>query len=596
MQLFGAGPPAHAWVVIGSDATIVAAVDLVRSGRSWQGLLHRRGHIDEPPIDVEMAPTDAAGGVALMHIRASNLRPTASRGAPPADDNDNDNDTLMAQVAALEAIVALPEPSSASRGAPPADDNDNDNDNDTLMAQVAALEAIVALPEPSSASRGVLGALRATVNFDWGAVLRFVGDSQHRTVGAEVVAVYPAPMAGVDRRVQWAPLDPAQAGVQASGEPEYARMIGGEPGAQSPLRRLAAFGMNSRIHVPLFDGPLVVGCLVVYTSGQPLDLHDGIAIERARSLCPLLGPPAGPAATHDDVTPPPARSVPPLPTPMPEPASDAPLAYRPAADTMLGAAQLAASASPTTRLSALSEVISGVAHELNNPLTAILGYAQIFHALDGTERDQAVKTIEREAQRAARIVRNLLSFARQEPARTSSVDVEEILRRVIEVMQYSLEVDNVRTELRFAGVPEVDADQGQLEQVFLNLVNNAQQALQPGGGEIVITTSDTDGYLRVSVADNGPGVPAEMRDRVFEPFFTTHDEGSGQGMGLSTVYGAGHAARRTGVGGAVGLRRGELHRGAALGTHGAEHCVRRRARHDVRRAAAGRLRAHPGRR
>ena len=561
MQLFGAGPPAHAWVVIGSDATIVAAVDLVRSGRSWQGLLHRRGHIDEPPIDVEMAPTDAAGGVALMHIRASNLRPTASRGAPPADDNDNDND------------------------------------NDTLMAQVAALEAIVALPEPSSASRGVLGALRATVNFDWGAVLRFVGDSQHRTVGAEVVAVYPAPMAGVDRRVQWAPLDPAQAGVQASGEPEYARMIGGEPGAQSPLRRLAAFGMNSRIHVPLFDGPLVVGCLVVYTSGQPLDLHDGIAIERvSRSLCPLLGPPAGPAATHDDVTPPPARSVPPLPTPMPEPASDAPLAYRPAADTMLGAAQLAASASPTTRLSALSEVISGVAHELNNPLTAILGYAQIFHALDGTERDQAVKTIEREAQRAARIVRNLLSFARQEPARTSSVDVEEILRRVIEVMQYSLEVDNVRTELRFAGVPEVDADQGQLEQVFLNLVNNAQQALQPGGGEIVITTSDTDGYLRVSVADNGPGVPAEMRDRVFEPFFTTHDEGSGQGMGLSTVYGAGHAARRTGVGGAVGLRRGELHRGAALGTHGAEHCVRRRARHDVRRAAAGRLRAHPGRR
>ena len=595
MQLFGAGPPAHAWVVIGSDATIVAAdtsacllfevhtsanligqscttlvapgdgatimeaVDLVRSGRSWQGLLHRRGHIDEPPIDVEMAPTDAAGGVALMHIRASNLRPTASRGAPPADDNDNDNDTLMAQVAALEAIVAL--------------------------------------PEPSSASRGVLGALRATVNFDWGAVLRFVGDSQHRTVGAEVVAVYPAPMAGVDRRVQWAPLDPAQAGVQASGEPEYARMIGGEPGAQSPLRRLAAFGMNSRIHVPLFDGPLVVGCLVVYTSGQPLDLHDGIAIERvSRSLGPLLGPPAGPAATHDDVTPPPARSVPPLPTPMPEPASDAPLAYRPAADTMLGAAQLAASASPTTRLSALSEVISGVAHELNNPLTAILGYAQIFHALDGTERDQAVKTIEREAQRAARIVRNLLSFARQEPARTSSVDVEEILRRVIEVMQYSLEVDNVRTELRFAGVPEVDADQGQLEQVFLNLVNNAQQALQPGGGEIVITTSDTDGYLRVSVADNGPGVPAEMRDRVFEPFFTTHDEGSGQGMGLSTVYGAGHAARRTGVGGAVGLRRGELHRGAALGTHGAEHCVRRRARHDVRRAAAGRLRAHPGRR
>ena len=148
-----------------------------------------------------------------------------------------------------------------------------------------------------------------------------------------------------------------------------------------------------------------------------------------------------------------------------------------------------------------------------------------------------MKTIEGEAQRAARIVRNLLSFARQEPARTTRVDVEEILRRVIDVMRYSLEVDNIRIDLRFSGVPEVDADRGQLEQVFLNLVNNAQQALQPGGGEIVISTSSTPEHLRVSVADDGPGVPVEMRDRVFEPFFTTRGVGLGPGMGLSTVYG-----------------------------------------------------------
>ncbi|MEI7951130.1 MAG: hybrid sensor histidine kinase/response regulator, partial [Synechococcaceae cyanobacterium ELA182] len=189
------------------------------------------------------------------------------------------------------------------------------------------------------------------------------------------------------------------------------------------------------------------------------------------------------------------------------------------------------------RLSALSEVISGVAHELNNPLTAILGYAQIFNSLDGAERDHAVTTIEHEAQRAARIVRNLLSFARQPPPTTSRVDVEEIVRRVVEVMRYSLEVDNIRVELRLSGIPEIEADRAQLEQVFLNLVNNAQQALQPGGGEIVISTTHVSDFVRVSVADDGPGVPEEMRDRVFQPFFTTRDVGLGQGMGLSTAYG-----------------------------------------------------------
>ena len=148
-----------------------------------------------------------------------------------------------------------------------------------------------------------------------------------------------------------------------------------------------------------------------------------------------------------------------------------------------------------------------------------------------------MNTIEREAQRAARIVRNLLAFARQERPQTALVDLEEIVGQIIEVMRYSLEVDNIRAELRFAGVPEVEADRAQMEQVFLNLVTNAQQVLQPNGGEIVITTSATIDMVRVSIADTGPGVPEDMRDRVFEPFFTTHEVGVGQGMGLSTAYG-----------------------------------------------------------
>lgn len=134
-------------------------------------------------------------------------------------------------------------------------------------------------------------------------------------------------------------------------------------------------------------------------------------------------------------------------------------------------------------------------------------------------------------------MRNLLSFARQAPPTTSRVDVEDIVRRVVEVMRYSLEVDNIRVELRLSGIPEIEADRALLEQVFLNLVNNAQQALQPGGGEVVISTTHVSDFVRVSVADDGPGVPEEMRDRVFQPFFTTRDMGLGQGMGLSTAYG-----------------------------------------------------------
>ncbi|MGE3858094.1 MAG: ATP-binding protein, partial [Dehalococcoidia bacterium] len=288
--------------------------------------------------------------------------------------------------------------------------------------------------------------------------------------------------------------------------------------------------------------PHVAGCLVVYSAAQtPLTLHDGIAIERiARPLGSQIAAAAA-EALHADAG---ARALPPPPrvaTHVPPLRGDVPLSAapspRPAPAERVAASNLEAAGGATARLTALSEVISGVAHELNNPLTAILGYAQIFNALDGSEREHAVNTIEREAQRAARIVRNLLSFARQEPAQTARVDIEEIVSRVIDVMRYSLEVDNIRTELRFAGIPEVEADRSQMEQAFLNLINNAQQALQPGGGEIVITTANAGDFVRLSVADDGPGVPEDVRDRVFEPFFTTRDVGHGQGMGLSTVYG-----------------------------------------------------------
>ncbi|MFA7248748.1 MAG: hybrid sensor histidine kinase/response regulator [Dehalococcoidia bacterium] len=529
MFLTGSGQPVHGWLVVGADTTIVAAdaaacillgvqgpaelrgyawtslaapseaatvaeaTAAVRSGRSWRGVVRFLGP-SLRPVDVEIVPTEAGGGVALVHLHTSAPLTTVEPALPRVDDR----------------VV--------------------------LRAQVAAMEAIADLPEPTAAARGVLHALREAIDFDWGAVIRFVRDPRAPGPAAEVVAVYPAPMAGIGRGASWAPLDAAQAGVFVSGEPEMSTRLGNEVAAGSPLRRMPAFGMTSRIQTPLYRGSDVSGFLVVYASGAPLGPRDGMAIERiARPLGPRLeaaepGTPQRDAARAGE-----AASAAPTPAPPPIPPPPAP--PPPPTAAQVAAANAAAASASAGRLSALSEVVSGVAHELNNPLTAILGYAQIFHALDGAERDHAVQTIEREAQRAARIVRNLLSFARQEPPRISRVDIEEILRRVIDVMRYSLEVDNVRTELRFAGVPEVEADRSQLEQVFLNLVNNAQQALQPNGGEIVITTAVEDGQVHVSVADNGPGVPEEVRSRIFEPFFTTHPDGDGQGMGLSTVYG-----------------------------------------------------------
>jgi len=523
MLLTGSGQPAHGWLVVSPAATIVAAdaaacallgvrasvelqghswtslviptdesvlaeaTEATRSGQAWRGVLTFIGATSAQPVDVEIVPTEATGGVALMHLHAAS------------------------------GVLAI-EPRRP-------------DDRAVLEAQVEALEAIAALPEAHAASRGVLAALRGAIAFDWGAVIRFAGTPGAGAAGAEVVSVYPAPMAGVDRGAVWTPLDVAQAGVLSSGEPELTTRLAGEAGVRSPLRRMPAFGMTSRIHVPLYHGPHVAGCLVVYRGGAPLNLYDGMAIERvSRSLGPHLSAPPEPRATPRPAAPPPPGT--------PSPAAPSPTSPSPAApQDRVAVSDIQAATGATARLTALSEVISGVAHELNNPLTAILGYAQIFHSLDGAEREHAVSTIEREAQRAARIVRNLLSFSRQEPAETSRVDIEEVVRRVIEVMRYSLEVDNIRTELRFAGVPEVEADRAQLEQVLLNLVNNAQQALQPGGGEIVVTTSNAGDFVRISVADDGPGVPEDMRDRVFEPFFTTRDVGHGQGMGLSTVYG-----------------------------------------------------------
>ncbi len=193
------------------------------------------------------------------------------------------------------------------------------------------------------------------------------------------------------------------------------------------------------------------------------------------------------------------------------------------------------------KMVSLGQLVAGVAHEINNPLTGITGYAQLLAMkdLDDDVRED-VEGISREAQRAARIVKNLLSFAREHKLEKKPVDINDAVREALELKAYDLRVNDisVQTDLD-EDIPETFADPHQLQQVFLNLITNAQQAMleDRGCGCLKVSTSERDGFIRIAFADDGPGVPEEIRDRIFDPFFTTKDVGSGTGLGLSICYG-----------------------------------------------------------
>lgn len=384
-------------------------------------------------------------------------------------------------------------------------------------ALAAALQAAMAPIGADGAYRGVLSEVRSAIPFAFGVVLRFDGGV------VEVAGVYPAGMAGIDVGVRWSPLDGAERAMVASGEPSLDGNVHAEAGDASPLARLPGFGMRSVLRVPLFAGNSVVGSVSLYTYGiNAFSARDGIALDQyVRALGARI------AGT-------PLAAVEAVAAPLASPA--APVAV-PAAETIAPADSAESAESGDERLSVLGELVSGVAHELNNPLTTILGYAQLIPSLEGEDFRRAIQTIEEEAQRAGRIVRNLLYFARQHRPRVEPVDLSAVLARVVEVRRYNLEANSIRLVSQFGEVPELLGDQYQLEQVFLNLVNNAQQALQSGGGTITITSETTGDVARVTVRDTGPGVPDELVQRIFEPFFTTREVGEGSGLGLSIAYG-----------------------------------------------------------
>ena len=195
----------------------------------------------------------------------------------------------------------------------------------------------------------------------------------------------------------------------------------------------------------------------------------------------------------------------------------------------------------TSRLASIGELAAGVAHEINNPLTSVLGFSQLLLAEDLPPEIQAdIQKIHSGAQRATKVVQNLLSFSRKQDFRPQYMDLAPILERALDIKSYDLTTGNIRVTQELShDLPRTMLDEHQLIQAIVNLLTNAEQALRlvRGEGLIVIRATSSQSKIRLSIIDNGPGIPPERLTKVFEPFFTTKEVGEGTGLGLSICYG-----------------------------------------------------------
>ncbi len=193
------------------------------------------------------------------------------------------------------------------------------------------------------------------------------------------------------------------------------------------------------------------------------------------------------------------------------------------------------------RLASVGELAAGVAHELNNPLTSVIGFSQLLlgkNLPDDVKED--IKIVCNEAQRTAAIVKNLLTFARKHTPVKQMMNVNNTLEQVMQMRAYEQRVSNIQVVSRFASdLPEIMADQFQLQQVFLNIIINAEYFMIEAnqGGTLTITTENTGDIIRISFVDDGPGISKENLKHLFDPFFTTKEVGKGTGLGLSICHG-----------------------------------------------------------
>jgi C4-dicarboxylate-specific signal transduction histidine kinase/ActR/RegA family two-component response regulator len=191
------------------------------------------------------------------------------------------------------------------------------------------------------------------------------------------------------------------------------------------------------------------------------------------------------------------------------------------------------------KLGAIGRLVAGIAHELNNPLAAVLGRAYLAEReSDSPAVKEQIRQLRESAERAAEIVRNLLQFARHSPATVDAVDVNVLVERVLD-LSGSAGITRDVTVVRSLGpeIPHTWGDFVRLQQALLNVIANACQAMGEAGGVLTVTTSTRAGVIRIEMADTGPGVAPEIRTRIFDPFFTTRPVGKGTGLGLSVAHG-----------------------------------------------------------
>jgi len=194
------------------------------------------------------------------------------------------------------------------------------------------------------------------------------------------------------------------------------------------------------------------------------------------------------------------------------------------------------------KMSAIGQLIAGVAHDLNNPLASVVGFADLLAESEDVPArlKEPLRVIRDEADRAAGIVHNLLGFARQQERQRRPVSLKKVLSATMGLLRNQLMAQGIEAVLEFDhDLPEITADPSQIQQVFVNLISNASQAIAAAGrpGTVTVRARRRDTGLVVEIIDDGPGMTAEVAARVFEPFFTTKPEGQGTGLGLSIGQG-----------------------------------------------------------
>jgi signal transduction histidine kinase len=195
----------------------------------------------------------------------------------------------------------------------------------------------------------------------------------------------------------------------------------------------------------------------------------------------------------------------------------------------------------STRLASLGVMVEGIAHEINNPLASVIGFAEMLMQADIPDNArEAAKAISSSAQRVEGIVKSLLAFARQQKLERTYINVNDIIQATLAMRAYSMEINNIKVTTQLEPtLPLTMADADQLQQVFLNIIINAETGMESahGKGNLLIKTETIENTIQVSFTDDGPGIAEANLIHLFDPFFSTREVGQGTGLGLSVCYG-----------------------------------------------------------